>query len=119
MSARYWTHAGVRYRMPDYRIALALVGEAKALPTSSDLATQAGNAPMWVKIISACYCDDPALPENDPLDALQDRSWSLIDILTAGTACLSEMSARLFAVTDGAIKHRDFSSPPKAVSTAS
>jgi hypothetical protein len=48
-----------------------------------------------------------------------DLGWSLIEIITAGAACLTEINGRLYATMDGAIKTRDFSAPRTAPLTTS
>ena len=40
--------------------------------------------------------------------------WSLIEMITTGAACITEINTRLYATMDGAIKHRDFSMPRTA-----
>lgn len=117
---RSWTHAGVQYRMPRYGDALRLVNLAAAAPRGADLATQAGNAALMAEILRTCWADTPTPPaDGDMLDWLMDAGWSLMDIVTSGSACLSQMNDRLFTVSDGAVKNRDFSSTPPTPSTTS
>ncbi|MBU6364775.1 MAG: hypothetical protein KJT01_01060 [Gemmatimonadetes bacterium] len=123
MSAREWTHAEVRYRMPRYGDALRLVQRAATLPRGTDLATQVEGLPFFADLIRACWCVEPAPPGSDQMpdctDWLADQGWSLLDILTTGTTCLTEVQRRLFTVTDGAVKHRDFTPTPATPSTTS
>ena len=127
MSARNWTHAGVAYRMPDYRTAINLSKKAAAAPRGSTLEEQIDALPMWAEIINACIHDGntappPTATAPTPDDLLLwlsgDLGWSLIEIITAGAACLTEINGRLYATMDGAIKHRDFSAPRTEAATS-
>ena len=125
MSARNWQHAGVKYLMPDYRTALNLSKKAAAAPRGSTLEEQIDALPMWAEIVGACIFDvrlgggtEPYTPDDLLCWLSGDLGWSLIEIITAGAACLTEINGRLYATMDGAIKHRDFSSPRTEAATS-
>lgn len=109
MSARNWTHAGITFTMPDYRTALRLSKAMAAAPRAATLEEQVDALPLWAEVVCCC---SPDLTSSDPLMHLADNlGWSLIEMITAGAACITEINTRLYATMDGAIKHRDFSSP--------
>jgi hypothetical protein len=114
VSARLWNHAGVVYRMPDYRTSARLIADARTAPPQSSIEAQVDALPLWIGIIAAClHSPDLTLPA-DPAEAegvLLEAGWGLSDILSAGAACLTEVTSRMFVASDGAIKHRDFSTP--------
>ena len=115
MSARNWTHAGVKYLMPDYRTAINLSKKAAAAPRGSTLEEQIDALPMWAEVVCCC---SPDLTSSDPVTHLADLGWSLIEMITAGAACLTEINTRLYATMDGAIKNRDFSAPRTEAATS-
>ena len=121
MSARTWTHAGVKYRMPRYADALAIVKRAAAVPRAADLEGQLGALPVMADLIVLCWHDAPPPPSpcDDAAEWLADQGWSLVEILIAGAACMTEVQHRLYATADGAVKQRDFTSPRTATSTTS
>ena len=122
MSARNWNHAGADYRMPDYRTALALSKRAATAPRGTTLEEQIDALPLWADIIAACQfgsMPSPSVPADAVMYLSDDLGWSLIEIITAGAACLTEINGRLYATMDGAIKTRDFSAPRTAPLTTS
>jgi hypothetical protein len=122
MSARVWTHAGVSYRMPPYRASLDLTKRAATLNRDGGIEAQVENLPLYLAMIAACLHDPALTLPADPDEvegALMDAGWTLIDIITAATACMREMNDRLYKVSDGAVKARDFSSPRTEPSTTS
>jgi hypothetical protein len=114
VSARLWSYAGVVYRMPDYRTSARLITDARTAPPQTSMEAQMDALPLWVSIIAAClHSPDLTLP-SDPTEAegvLLEAGWGLSDILIAGAACLTEVTNRMFVASDGAVKHRDFSTP--------
>jgi len=114
MSARNWTHAGAEYRMPDYRTALALSKRAAAAPRASTLEEHVDVLPLWADLTVSCQAGplpSPSIPGDSIAYLSGDLGWSMVEILTAGVACLTEINRRLYATMDGAIKTRDFSLP--------
>ena len=114
MSARSWTHAGAEYRMPDYRTALALSKRAAAAPRATTLEEHVDVLPLWADLTVSCQSGAlpaPSVPGDSIAYLSDDLGWSMIEILTAGVACLTEVNRRLYATMDGAVKARDFSAP--------
>lgn len=114
MSARNWTHAGAKYRMPDYRTALALSKRAAAAPRAATLEEHVDVLPLWADLTVSCQSGilpAPSIPGDSIAYLSDDLGWSMVEILTAGVACLTEMNRRLYATMDGAVKTRDFSAP--------
>ena len=112
MSARTWTHAGITFRMPDYRTAIRLSKAMAAAPRASTLEEQIDALPLWAEVVCCCL---PDLTCPDPVAHLaDDLGWSLIEMISAGAACITEINGRLYATMDGAIKQRDFSTPRTA-----
>jgi hypothetical protein len=108
--------------MPRYKDALEIVKRASDFPRTPDLEVQVDNLPFMADLILLCWADTSATPPSpctDSAEWLADNGWSLVEILLAGAACLTEVQQRLYATTDGAVKLRDFTSPRKAASITS
>jgi hypothetical protein len=100
--------------MPDYRTALELSKRAVAAPRATTLEEHVDVLPLWADLTVSCQSGAlpaPSTPGDSIAYLSDDLGWSMIEILTAGVACLTEVNRRLYATMDGAVKARDFIAP--------